>query len=140
MLKRYCMNCQRETEFHKGVCPHCRNAKTCCTCGGPIPDFDEYGNPNSTCPNDCEFENVQEELSYKRQYKNNCWKCGQGIDSNICQPDKVREFAYICSNPLCGVSLREHPDVRKYVANYRNVPVEDITDEILHYMLSIPKR
>jgi len=73
-------------------------------------------------------------------YRSHCWKCRKKIDSNECQPDKVKEFAFICSDPSCDVSLREHRDARKYVARCRNVSVEDITDEVLKELLSRPKR
>ena len=140
MLKHYCMNCRRETEFDTGVCPHCNGENTCCTCGRPMRDSDDYGNETHFCPNYCRDDIISEELSFKRQYTSRCWKCRKEIDSKVCQPDKVREFAYICSNPLCDVSLREHPNVKWYVAEFRKVPMENITDEILKYLFSIPKR
>jgi len=165
MSMRFCINCQKETNFKHGVCPQCFSTHdTCCTCGGPMNDYDLRMNEWRHCPKGCAEDNISQELDndpnwnepmpadqydpsfhesgtqLSKRYRNRCWQCRKEIDSNVCHPDKVKEFAFICSEPSCDVSLREHPNVRLYVARYRGVPSENITDEILNELLSRPKR
>jgi len=170
MKKRFCKNCLKETVFIDGACPECYDtADNCCTCGTLMSrEIDRRGEEYKICPNDCEFEIIEQDRPYEhpddgpteqdpdtyydyaqynspyapvtKVYRSHCWKCRKKIDSKECQPDKVKEFAFICSDPSCDVSLREHPDARIYIARYRGVPVEDITDEVLKELLSRPKR